>query len=115
MTAPIYKIAPRPLWEAAEAAGQFVGAPIDLIDGYIHFSTADQVRETAAKHFQGQDDLVLVAIDSEQLGDHLVYEPSRGGQLFPHLYTPLELSAVLWVKPLPLNADGSHNFPALDA
>lgn len=115
MTAPIYKIAPRPLWEAAEAAGKFVGAPIDLIDGYIHFSTADQVRETAAKHFHGQDDLVLVAIDPAQLGDQLLYEPSRGGQLFPHLYEPLELSAVLWVKPLPLGSDGAHVFSVLDA
>jgi uncharacterized protein (DUF952 family) len=109
----VYKICPEPLWRDAETAGVFRGAPIDLLDGYIHFSTADQVRETAAKHFAGQDDLVLVAIDADALGDALRYEPSRGGDLFPHLYAPLDLKAVRWVQPLPLEADGQHRFPDL--
>ena len=111
----IYKICPEPLWRDAETAGVFRGAPIDLQDGYIHFSTADQVRETAAKHFAGQDNLVLVAIDTDALGEALRYEPSRGGDLFPHLYAPLDLGAVRWVQPLPLGADGQHRFPDLPA
>jgi uncharacterized protein (DUF952 family) len=109
----IYKICPQSLWHDAEAAGSFAGAPIDLQDGYLHFSTAAQVRETAAKHFKGQDDLLLIAIDADSLGDALRYEPSRGGDLFPHLYTSLPLSAVLWIKPLPLGQDGQHLFPDL--
>lgn len=113
--ATIYKIAPRALWQAAEKAGVFTGAPVDLADGFIHFSTAAQVRETAAKHFAGQDDLLLVAIEAERLGDALKYEISRGGDLFPHLYGDLPLSAVRWVKPLPLRADGAHQFPEMDA
>lgn len=111
----IYKICPAPLWRQAEAAGFFAGAAIDLTDGYIHFSTAEQVRETAAKHFSGQTDLVLVAVDAATLGPALKYEPSRGGALFPHLYRPLDLRAVKWVRPLPLGPDGSHIFPELDA
>lgn len=107
----IYKICPAPLWREAEAAGVFKGAAIDLTDGYIHFSTAAQARETAAKHFAGQADLVLVAVDAAALGAALKYEPSRGGALFPHLYAELPLTAVQWVKPLPLAADGSHAFP----
>ncbi|WP_341990775.1 DUF952 domain-containing protein [Azorhizobium sp. AG788] len=106
----IYKICPRPLWEAAIAAGQFEGAPVDVADGYIHFSALEQVRETAAKHFAGQEDLLLVAVDAATLAQ-LKWEPSRGGALFPHLYGPLPVSAALWVRPLPLNADGSHSFP----
>jgi uncharacterized protein (DUF952 family) len=90
----IYKISPEPLWRAAEAAGAFRGAPIDLEDGYIHFSTAAQVRETAAKHFAGEANLLLVAVDADALGDALRYEPSRGGDLFPHLYAPLDPAAV---------------------
>ncbi|MBZ6078595.1 DUF952 domain-containing protein [Microvirga puerhi] len=111
--ATIYKICSRPLWEAAEAAKAFDGAPIDARDGYIHFSTTSQVRETADRHFAGQDDLLLIAVDDERLGDALRYEPSRGGDLFPHLYAPLSLSAVLWVKPLPLGKEGRHLFPDL--
>ena len=110
----IFKICPEPLWREAEAAGIFEGAPIDIIDGYLHFSTAQQVRETASRHFAGQRDLLLVAIDGDRLGDALRYEPSRGGDLFPHLYAALPLSAVLWVKPLPLGKDGLHAFPDLD-
>ncbi|TPM89717.1 DUF952 domain-containing protein [Mesorhizobium sp. B2-3-3] len=110
----IYKITPEAPWREAEANGRFTGAPIDIADGFIHFSTAAQVRETAAKHFSGQTDLLLVAIDGASLGDALKYEVSRGGALFPHLHGVLELSAVLWVKPLPLGADGTHQFPALE-
>lgn len=107
----IYKICPAPLWREAEAAGSFAGAAIDLTDGYIHFSTAAQAVETAAKHFSGQDDLLLVAVDGAALGPALKYEPSRGGALFPHLYAALPMTAVRWVKPLPLGADGRHVFP----
>ena len=106
----IFKIAPAGLWAEAERTGVFSGAPVDLADGYIHFSTREQAEETAAKHFAGQDDLVLVAIDSGALGDALKWEPSRGGALFPHLYAPLSLSAVVWTRPLPLDADGRHRF-----
>ena len=110
----IYKITPQALWREAEANGRFTGAPIDVADGFIHFSTAAQVRETAAKHFSGQTDLLLAAIDDASLGDALKYEVSRGGALFPHLYGVLELNAVLWVKPLPLGPDGVHQFPPLE-
>jgi uncharacterized protein (DUF952 family) len=115
MHATIYKICPETLWREAEAAGRFGGAPVDLADGFIHFSTASQAVETAAKHFAGQHGLLLVAVDAGQLGDALRYDLSRGGALFPHLYAPLPLDAVQWVKPLPLGADGRHHFPALDA
>jgi uncharacterized protein (DUF952 family) len=109
----IYKICPQALWVQAQQAGIFEGAPIDRQDGYIHFSTAAQARETAAKHFAGQDDLVLVAVDADVLGEALHYEPSRGGDLFPHLYAALPLGAVLWAKPLPLGPGGAHVFPDL--
>ncbi|KAF0127897.1 MAG: hypothetical protein FD152_2447 [Xanthobacteraceae bacterium] len=110
----IYKISPREAWQQAEAAGRFTGAPVDLQDGYIHFSTAAQARETAAKHFAGQADLVLVAVDAGALGAALTWEPSRGGQLFPHLYADLPMAAVRWVRPLPLGADGAHAFPDME-
>lgn len=111
----IYKICPSALWLEAEREGVFAGAPVDLADGFIHFSTADQAPETAAKHFSGQGDLLLIAVEEDVLGASLKYEPSRGGHLFPHLYAPLDLAAVRWVKPLPLGADGVHIFPALEA
>lgn len=111
----IYKIAPDSLWRDAEAAGVFSGAPIDLADGFIHFSTAEQVRETAAKHFAGQDNLLLIAVDAEKLDDALKWEVSRGGALFPHLYTPLDPASAVWVRPLPLGEDGKHVFPELPA
>jgi uncharacterized protein (DUF952 family) len=112
MTSIIYKICPEPLWRAAEKAGRFEGAPVDLADGFIHFSTAGQARETAAKHFAGQENLLLAAVDADALGDALKWEVSRGGALFPHLYAPLDLATVLWVKPLAVAADGTHVFPA---
>lgn len=111
MDAIIYKICPTELWRSAEAAGRFDGAPVDHADGYIHFSTAVQAAETAAKHFAGQDGLLLVAIDAGRLGEALKWEVSRGGALFPHLYGPLDLAAVLWVRPMPLGADGRHRLP----
>ncbi|MGY2052664.1 DUF952 domain-containing protein [Methylobacterium sp. JK268] len=109
----IYKICPATLWRECECSGWFRGAPIDTRDGFIHFSTASQVEETASKHFAGQSDLVLVAVEADDLGDALRYEPSRGGDLFPHLYAPLPLGAARWVRPLPLGPDGRHLFPAL--
>lgn len=111
----IFKICPAALWRDAEAKGLFEGAPVDLADGFIHFSTAAQVAETAAKHFAGMADLLLVAVDEAALGPALRYEISRGGAAFPHLYGPLPLSAVVSVRPLPLGADGRHVFPDLAA
>jgi uncharacterized protein (DUF952 family) len=109
----IYKICSAQLWRDAQRAGQFRGAPLDSADGFIHFSSAQQVAETAAKHFRGAADQVLVAVDGALLGEALKWEPSRGGDLFPHLYAALPLDAVLWVKPLPLGADGRHVLPEL--
>jgi uncharacterized protein (DUF952 family) len=110
----IYKIVPSSLWQVAEAAGLFRGAPVDLADGFIHFSTAAQAEETAAKHFAGQTDLLLVSVPAATLGPRLKWEPSRGGALFPHLYDVLDLAAVTKVEPLPLGANGRHQFPALN-
>jgi uncharacterized protein (DUF952 family) len=113
--ATIYKIVTQDQWREAEKAGIFRGAPVDLADGFIHFSTAGQLAETAAKHFAGRDGLLLVAVDEATLGEALRYEVSRGGALFPHLYGELPLSAALWVKPMPLGADGGHRLPELDS
>ncbi|MCR9087219.1 MAG: DUF952 domain-containing protein [Rhodobacteraceae bacterium] len=107
----IYKIFRAVEWDALCAAGQTAGAPVDLADGYIHFSTAEQVRETAAKHFAGAEGLVLVQLDSDRLGDALKWEPSRGGALFPHLYRVLRRDEVLCHDPLPIGPDGAHVFP----
>ncbi|OYW58251.1 MAG: hypothetical protein B7Y84_04435 [Azorhizobium sp. 32-67-21] len=106
----IYKILRRPEWDAFRAAGATHGAPVDLADGYIHFSTAAQVAETAAKWFAEESDLVLVAFEADRLGPALKWEPARNGQLFPHLYRPLHLAEVVWDKSLPLGASG-HIFP----
>lgn len=107
----IYKISPRAEWEAAKAAGVFTGAPIDIKDGFIHFSTATQAAETAAKHFRNQSDLLLIAIDAGALGDALKWEPSRGGDLFPHLYAPLDVTHARDIYPLPLDTDGIPQIP----
>ena len=107
----IYKICPALLWQTAEKAGSFAGAPIDVQDGYLHFSTGKQVRETAAKHFAGQNDLLLIAIDADSLGPALRYEPSRGGDLFPHLYAPLAMSAVAHSAPIKVATDGGVTLP----
>jgi uncharacterized protein (DUF952 family) len=109
----VYKICEGAEWREAERRGSFRGVGIDVVDGFIHFSGADQVTETAAKHFAGRDGLVLVAVDAEALGAALKWERSRGGALFPHLYGALALDAVLWAKPLSLGADGRHAFPEL--
>ena len=109
----IYKIVSAGAWQDAVADGEFRGAAIDLQDGFIHFSAADQVQETAARHFSGARDLVLVAVDSGSLAGDLKWEPSRGGALFPHLYGNLPIRTAVWVKPLPLGADGYHQFPDL--
>lgn len=109
--ATIYKICTAAEWRAAIRDGVFRGSAVDLRDGYIHFSTAAQVGETAAKYFAGAADLVLAAFDDAALGPGLKYEPARGGALFPHLYGPLDPNAALSAKPLPLGADGAHVFP----
>lgn len=106
----IFKIFRRPEWDAFRAAGETAGAPIDLSDGFIHFSTAAQVVETAARHFATESDLVLVAFDADAMGAALKWEPSRGGALFPHLFRRLQLAEVVWDKSLPLGATG-HIFP----
>ena len=98
-------------WENALSAGSYSGSSQDAADGFIHFSTASQVEESAAKHRAGQDGLVLLTVDGDALGEDLWWEPSRGGQLFPHLYAALPVTAVLRVDPLPLAPDGRHVFP----
>jgi uncharacterized protein (DUF952 family) len=106
----ILKILRRPEWNDFAEKGVTLGAPVDLADGFVHFSTAAQVAETAARHFAEESDLVLLACDSDRMGPDLKWEPSRGGALFPHLYRPLRLGDVLWDKSLPLGATG-HIFP----
>ena len=105
----IYKICLAQIWQQTETTGFFYGAGIDLADGYIHFSSADQVAETARLHFAGQTDLVLVEVDAVAI--NIVWEESRGGQLFPHLYERLPLSSVVSVWPLGLTTDGTHQLP----
>ena len=100
----IYKICDAALWQKAEHHGSFTGAEIDIQDGYIHFSTAAQVAETAEKHFRGREGLVLVAIDSETLD--IRWETSRGGDLFPHLYADLPAETAISITPMHLNEDG---------
>ena len=111
----VYKIVATEEWAEAEAAGAFAGAAVDRADGFIHFSTAEQARETAAKWFAGLGDLTLAAVDAEALGDDLRWEPSRGGALFPHLYAALPMSAVVWSRPVPLGSDGGYVFGSLEA
>lgn len=106
----VYKITGTDEWRAACAAGVYAGAPVDLADGFIHFSTPEQAVETAAKHFAGREDLLLVALDADAFGAALVWEPSRGGALFPHLYGTFAPETALWVRPLPLGLDGRHLF-----
>lgn len=107
----IYKILRADEWAALQAQGETAGAPIDVADGYIHFSTAEQVRETAAKHFAGAEGLQLLCYEVESFGDKITWEPSRGGALFPHLYSALPLAGLLWSRPLPLGEGGAHVFP----
>ncbi|HSN31017.1 MAG TPA: DUF952 domain-containing protein [Kofleriaceae bacterium] len=109
----IYKVATRAQWQAAEASGTFAGAPVDLADGYIHFSTAAQLAGTLAKHFAGQRDLLLIAVDAEALGPALRWEVSRGGDRFPHLYAPLPVAAAIRVTEIALGRDGAFDVEPL--
>jgi uncharacterized protein (DUF952 family) len=110
----IYKICAQALWRQAEAAAHFAGTSDDARDGFIHFSTATQLAETAAKHFAGAADLMLIAVDAEALGSELKWEPSRGGELFPHLYGRLPRGAVRWARPLADEVDGHRPLAELD-
>lgn len=110
----VFKIVTAAEWQAAEQAGVFAGSAGDVRDGFIHLSTAAQVRETAARHFTAQPHLLLVAFAAVALGPALKWEPSRGGALFPHLHGALDPRLALWAKPLPLAAGGGHVFPPLD-
>ena len=109
----VYKICPATAWAAAKAAGHYPGAPVDLQDGFIHLSAGHQLHGTAARHFAGQTGLVLVAFDAAGLGAGLRWEPSRGGDVFPHFYGALDPATALWVKPLPWTGTG-HQFPDLN-
>eukprot|EP01116_Phalansterium_solitarium_P014513 TRINITY_DN3221_c0_g1_i1.p4 TRINITY_DN3221_c0_g1~~TRINITY_DN3221_c0_g1_i1.p4 ORF type:complete len:115 (+),score=50.22 TRINITY_DN3221_c0_g1_i1:707-1051(+) len=102
----IYKLLGAEDWAAAKAAGSFSGAGVDIADGYIHFSTAKQAQETARRYFANRSDLVLFAVDGDKLGDKIRWEPSRGGDLFPHLYEPLPIELASDVRTLSLGADG---------
>jgi uncharacterized protein (DUF952 family) len=103
---PIFHMCRRDEWERALTSGAYPGSSQDVADGFIHFSTARQLPESAAKHRRGQPDLLLLTVDPAALGEALKWEPSRGGALFPHLYGPLPTSAASRVDPLPLGADG---------
>ena len=111
----IFKILTTPQWAALERDGETAGAPVDLADGFVHFSTAGPVAETAAKHFAGQAGLMLLALEAGRLGKALKWEPShtgdRGGDRFPHLYATLRRADIAWARPLPLGPDGAHVFP----
>jgi len=109
----VFKIVEASAWAKAKAAGRYDGSPLDLADGYIHMSAPDQLAETARKHFAGQDDLVLVTLDTETLGD-VRWEPSRGGALFPHLYGPLDPALTVAERPLSVGPDGGCDLPELD-
>ncbi len=107
----IFKILRTDEWQTLRNEGETTGAPIDVADGYIHISTAQQVAETVAKHFAGEDGLFLVALETDALGEALEWEVSRGDALFPHLYRKLSMADVVWAQPLPLE-NGVHQFPA---
>jgi uncharacterized protein (DUF952 family) len=109
----IYKICERTAWRLAEQSGSYDGSPADARDGFIHFSTAAQLAGTVAKHFAGQRELLLIAVDADALAASLKWEPSRGGDLFPHLYAALPLTAVRWTKPLPDEVGGRRDLPEL--
>jgi len=110
----VYKICDQASWGAAVADGMFRGSSVDARDGFIHFSTKAQLAETAAKHFAGATDLIVVAVDAEALGPALKWERARGGALFPHLYAALPVAAVRWARPLPDEADGRRTLPELE-
>jgi len=108
----IYKVARADEWQAAREAGVYQGSADDGRDGYIHFSTPAQLPATLARHYAGREGLLLIAVEVRALGENLAWEPSRGGDLFPHLYAPLPVDAALWYTPLALKADGTHELPA---
>jgi uncharacterized protein (DUF952 family) len=110
----IFHLCRREEWERAVQADRYAGSTQDQADGFIHFSTAETVRDSAAKHRAGQAGLVLLAVDPAHLGSSLKWEKARGGVLFPHLYGALEINHVKWARDLPLGNDGKHVFPALD-
>lgn len=107
----IYKIESVTTWSEALARGRYIGSADDVRDGFIHFSTADQARATAAKYFAGQHNLVIAAVRTDALATTLRWEAARGGALFPHLYAALDMVHVVWTKPLPLASGGGHAFP----
>ena len=110
MTDVAYKLVDRAEWAAARVAGAYAGSAVDLADGYIHLSGADQLAETAQRHYAGRADLMLVAVDLRALGDDLRWEASRGGALFPHFYAPLPVAAAVDERPLSVDADGVMRF-----
>jgi uncharacterized protein (DUF952 family) len=112
MGEPVYKICDEAALHEARVKGRFEGSPDDLRVGFIHLSAGTQLAGTLATHFAGRDGLLLLVVDAEKLGDHLRWEPSRGGDLFPHLYGPLHLDHVLFIEALPLGDDGRHRLPA---
>jgi uncharacterized protein (DUF952 family) len=109
----IYKICPASAWREAERQGVYRGSADDARDGFIHFSVASQVDETARKHFFGQTGLFLIEVDADVLGDALRWEPSRNDELFPHLYGELDLGAVIGVLSMRARSDGYHDLPEL--
>ncbi|EMI20309.1 protein containing DUF952 [Rhodopirellula maiorica SM1] len=111
MTRSIFKVLSADQWTRAQSEGEIRGAPIDIEDGFIHLSARDQVEETVAKHFAGQDDLVLILVDEAKLGDTIRWETSRGGALFPHVYGKIPCEAVIQTWPLRRSGDGKHQFP----
>lgn len=113
MTGLIFHMAAAADWAAAQQSGRYRGSPDDLRDGFLHFSTWAQLPVSAARHRAGRADQILIAVDPAMLGDDLRWEPSRGGDLFPHLYAELVVSMIAWAVPLPLGADGRHQLPVL--
>ena len=108
----VFKICSDHEWQAAQAAGVYTGSPDDLRDGFMHFSAAHQVPATLERYFAGRADLVLLAVPVSKLGAALKFEPSRGGDLFPHLYGPLPADVIAWQAPLLMSPDGTHKLPA---
>jgi uncharacterized protein (DUF952 family) len=114
MTRMIYHMCPADTWQEAVRTGAYHGTADDQRDGFIHFSTAEQIAESARRHRAGQAGLVLIAVESDRVGARLKWEMSRGGALFPHLYGPLDPGEAASIRPLPLGPDGEHIFPPLD-
>jgi uncharacterized protein (DUF952 family) len=114
MTRMIYHMCPADTWQQAVRSGAYDGTADDQRDGFIHFSTAEQIAESARRHRAGQAGLVLIAVESDRLADRLKWEKSRGGALFPHLYGPLDPGEAASIRPLPLGPNGEHIFPPLD-